>query len=189
MNFLALWPWLCWGWLAGEAVIAVLMRTRKSGGKIQDRGSQLMVWLSITAAFVGANWIDRIAHVSMFGQAHWLKTLALIVIVAGITIRITAIVSLGRAFSVNVAIRKAQKVWRGGLYHFVRHPSYLGMELALLAVGIHSRNWAVLVWMLLLPTLALLFRIHVEEAALHQAFGEEYAGYCRVTKRLIPGVF
>src|ERR1017187_6107886 len=119
MNFLALWPWLCWGWLAGEAVIAVLMRTRKSGGKIQDRGSQLMVWLSITAAFVGANWIDRIAHVSMFGQAHWLKTLALIVIVAGITIRITAIVSLGRAFSVNVAIRKAQKVWRGGLYHFV----------------------------------------------------------------------
>jgi protein-S-isoprenylcysteine O-methyltransferase Ste14 len=42
----------------------------------------------------------------------------------------------------------------------------------------------------LLPTTAaLLYRIHVEEAALNQALGDEYAAYSRVTKRLVPGVF
>ncbi|HUZ97065.1 MAG TPA: UBP-type zinc finger domain-containing protein [Edaphobacter sp.] len=38
--------------------------------------------------------------------------------------------------------------------------------------------------MLVLTTAALLYRIHVEEAALCSAFGEEYAVYSRMTKRL-----
>jgi protein-S-isoprenylcysteine O-methyltransferase Ste14 len=36
---------------------------------------------------------------------------------------------------------------------------------------------------------ALLYRIHVEEKALCDAFGEEYQEYSRITKRLIPGVY
>jgi protein-S-isoprenylcysteine O-methyltransferase Ste14 len=103
--------------------------------------------------------------------------------------RTVAIVTLGKAFSVNVAIRSAQKVQRAGLYRIVRHPSYLGMELGFLAIGLWTRNWACLVWVFVLPTLAILYRIHVEEAALREAFGEEYADYSRVTKRLFPGVY
>jgi len=80
-------------------------------------------------------------------------------------------------------------VLRTGLYSFVRHPSYLGMEVGFLAIGLHTRNWACLMWVFVLPTLAILYRIHVEEAALREAFGEEYADYSRVTKRLFPGVY
>ena len=36
---------------------------------------------------------------------------------------------------------------------------------------------------------ALLYRIHVEEAALTGAFGQEYVEYSRTTKRLIPGIY
>jgi protein-S-isoprenylcysteine O-methyltransferase Ste14 len=36
---------------------------------------------------------------------------------------------------------------------------------------------------------ALAYRIRVEEAALLERLGSEYAEYCRVTKRLIPGVY
>jgi len=189
MSVNVVFHWLCWAWLIGETVIAVVMRTRKSGGTLYDRGSQVLVWLSIAAAFVCADWVQSMAPLSMFGDADWLPPLALVVMVVGLTVRVVAIVTLGRAFSVNVAIRSEQKVQRGGLYRFVRHPSYLGMVLSLLSVGIYSRNWAVLAWMLLLPTAALIYRIHVEESALHQAFGEDYAAYSRVTKRLIPGVF
>jgi len=109
--------------------------------------------------------------------------------VTGLTIRAIAIISLGKAFSVNVAIRSAQKVRRTSLYRFVRHPSYLGMEVGFFAIGLSTRNWACLVWVFVLPTLAILYRIHVEEAALNEAFGEEYADYSRVTKRLFPGVY
>jgi len=38
-------------------------------------------------------------------------------------------------------------------------------------------------------TAALLYRIHVEEAALAKAFGEEYVAYGKATKRLVPGVY
>jgi len=55
--------------------------------------------------------------------------------------------------------------------------------------GRGSRNWMSFAVVLLPTTAALLYRIHVEEAALNQALGDEYAAYSRVTKRLVPGVF
>jgi len=54
---------------------------------------------------------------------------------------------------------------------------------------IRDRNWACLALMLIAPTLAVLYRIHIEEQALLGAFGAEYADYSRTTKRLIPGVY
>jgi protein-S-isoprenylcysteine O-methyltransferase Ste14 len=43
--------------------------------------------------------------------------------------------------------------------------------------------------MLIPTTAALLYRIHVEEALLRKAFGEEYVEYSRATKRLFPGIY
>ena len=43
--------------------------------------------------------------------------------------------------------------------------------------------------MLLFPAAALLYRIHVEERALTEAFGAEYVQYSQVTKRLVPGIY
>jgi len=39
------------------------------------------------------------------------------------------------------------------------------------------------------PTLAVLYRIQVEESALLLAFGSDYEVYSRTTKRLIPGIY
>jgi protein-S-isoprenylcysteine O-methyltransferase Ste14 len=36
---------------------------------------------------------------------------------------------------------------------------------------------------------AVTYRIHVEEQALTEAFGDEYRDYSRDTKRLIPNVY
>jgi len=111
------------------------------------------------------------------------------VLVLGLAIRWTAILTLGKSFSANVAIRDAQRVHKAGLYRFVRHPSYLGLMLIFLAIGLHARNWISLTLVLVPTFLALSYRIHVEEGALSEAFGEEYAAYRRGTKRLVPGVF
>jgi protein-S-isoprenylcysteine O-methyltransferase Ste14 len=92
-------------------------------------------------------------------------------------------------FSSNVAILDSQKLYRAGLYRFVRHPSYLGLLLAFLAVALHSRNWLSFAVILLPCTAAVLYRIHVEEFALRQAFGAEYVAYSHATKRLLPGLY
>jgi protein-S-isoprenylcysteine O-methyltransferase Ste14 len=114
---------------------------------------------------------------------------AIVVIVAGIVLRWTAILSLGKAFSANVAIRPAQAIYRSGLYGYLRHPSYSGMLLVFLAIALHERNWLAAAVVLLPTTAAVLYRIHVEEAALHEAFGAEYAAYSKTTWRLIPGIY
>jgi protein-S-isoprenylcysteine O-methyltransferase Ste14 len=189
MNVLALWPWLIWGWFAAECLLALTLRTWRSGGRLRDRGSQLSIWVAITVAIMGSDWVVAIAPWKIFDGAQWLRPLSLAILVLGLTIRGIAIFTLRRWFSMNVAIRDDQRVHRTGLYRFVRHPSYLGMELGFLAIGLHSRNWACLALILVLPTLAMLYRIQVEESALREAFGEEYSAYSRATKRLIPGVY
>jgi protein-S-isoprenylcysteine O-methyltransferase Ste14 len=78
---------------------------------------------------------------------------------------------------------------RSGLYRVLRHPSYLGLLMVFVAIAIHSRNWISFVVAVVPTTAALIYRIQVEEQALQEAFGEEYAQYSRVTKRLVPGVY
>lgn len=189
MTLSLVWQLLFYGWFASEILVAVVTRTKRSGGKVQDRGSLIILWIVIAASITACQWISEATRPNMFGGAHALKIAGVIVLIVALAIRWTAIFTLGKSFSSNVAIQDSQQMIRTGLYRFVRHPSYLGLLLAFLAVGLHSRNWISFAIVLVAPTAALLYRIHVEEAALAQAFGDDYAAYSRVTKRLIPGVF
>jgi protein-S-isoprenylcysteine O-methyltransferase Ste14 len=189
MHVSTLWTWLYWGWVASEVLIAIATRTRHGGGEVKDRSTQLLLWIVIVGSVTAASWISHVVPAPMFGGAHWLRLTGLFILTAGLAIRWAAVLNLGSAFSANVAIRDAQRVRTTGLYRWVQHPSYLGMVLIFFAIGVYSRNWISLAIVLVLPSLALLYRIHVEETALREAFGEEYAAYSRSTKRLVPGVF
>ena len=123
----------------------------------------------------------------MPGSDSWLLPAALGLLILGMVVRAVAIATLGRAFSTNVATRAGQGLERSGLYALVRHPSYLGLELILLAFALHSRTWACFAVVLIPPSLAVLYRIYVEENALRLAFGVDYEDYSRRTKRLISG--
>ena len=148
-----------------------------------------ILWIVIAGAVTICHWISDAQPPTMFGGARWLRSLSVAVIVIGLWIRWTAIFTLGRAFSANVAIQHSQKVYKTGLYRFVRHPSYLGLLLIFLAIGLHSRNWIGLTVMMVPTAGALWYRIHIEEAILTQAFGDEYRTYIRATKRLIPRIY
>ncbi|HUA86449.1 MAG TPA: isoprenylcysteine carboxylmethyltransferase family protein [Bryobacteraceae bacterium] len=176
-------------WLAGEILIAVFTRTHQGEGKVQDRGTQIILWVVIIASVRTDEWMHRYFPVDMPGSSSWLRPAAFAILVLGLGVRVVAIVTLGGAFSANVATRAGQKLQQGGLYSLVRHPSYLGLELILLALALHARTWACFAVVLVPPTLAVLYRIHVEEAALRLAFGPDYEDYSRSTKRLIPGVY
>lgn len=184
-----LWTAFYWAWVASEVLIAVATRTGISGGKIRDRGSQLILWIVIVISVTACEWLRRIMPANMFGGAAWLKTASVVVLVAALAMRWTAVFTLGRSFSANVAIRESQKMMRSGLYRMVRHPSYLGLLMVFVAIAIHSRNWISFVVAVVPTTAALIYRIQVEEQALQEAFGEEYAQYSQVTKRLVPGVY
>ncbi|MGB7434255.1 MAG: isoprenylcysteine carboxylmethyltransferase family protein [Candidatus Acidiferrum sp.] len=189
MTVSGMWHILYWLWFASEVVVAIATRTRHSTGKTHDRGSLILLWTVIFTAMTAGFWYGGSVQPTMFGGLHALKTVALVILIIALMIRWSAIITLGRSFSSNVAILDSQKLNRSGLYRFVRHPSYLGLFLVFLASAVHTRNWLSFAIILVPCTAALLYRIHVEEAALLRAFGQEYANYSRATARLIPGLY
>jgi protein-S-isoprenylcysteine O-methyltransferase Ste14 len=129
MTISLLFRVLCRIWFASEVIVAVGTRTRGGKGNIRDRGSMLILWIVITTAITGSEWLSAVVTAPLFGGVPWLRLASLLVLLSGIVIRWTAILTLGKAFSANVAIREDQKLKQSGLYRLVRHPSYSGLLL------------------------------------------------------------
>jgi protein-S-isoprenylcysteine O-methyltransferase Ste14 len=106
----------------------------------------------------------------------------------GGTLRLAAVFALGRRFTGLVAIQEGHRLQTGGLYRYIRHPSYAGMLLYMAGYVLVFRCWLGL--LLVVGTLAVLrARMNAEEALLESEFGEEYISYRRRTWRLVPWVY
>jgi protein-S-isoprenylcysteine O-methyltransferase Ste14 len=189
MSLATLWTVLYFAWIVMEIVIALATRIRHAEGNVQDRGTQVLLWVVIILSITLSGWMRHLELADMRMSERWLRPASVAVFAAGLAARIAAILTLGKWFSANVATHAGQTILRKGLYKIVRHPSYLGLEMIFLAIGLHAHDWACMAAALIPTTLAVLYRIRVEEQALLGAFGAEYAGYMRTTKRLIPGVY
>lgn len=189
MSLGTLWTGLNWAWIALEVAIAVGTRARRSTANIQDRGTQILLWTVIVLSLTASGWMRHLQPADMHTSGSWLRLASVVLLAAGLVVRVTAILTLGKWFTGNVATHAAQTIQRRGLYRVVRHPSYLGIEIIFLAIGLHTHDWACLAIAFIPPTLAVIHRIRVEEAALLGAFDEDYADYMRTTKRLIPGLY
>jgi len=189
MTIHLIWSTLFWAWIATEAMVALFTRTHGDEGDVQDRGSLLVLWAVIFGAMFGGSWVGAVYQPAMFQAGHWLRYVCLGLLALGLVIRWMAIYTLGKSFSANVAIHATQTLNVSGLFQWMRHPSYAGMMLIFLAMGLNTHNWLGLAMIVLLPAAALLYRMHVEEAALTGAFGAEYVAYSERVKRLIPGIY
>lgn len=189
MSVALLWRILYWLWVASEVIIGIATRTKNSTGKTRDRGSFILLWAVIFSSMTVGIWYSESHPHNMFGSSHAVRPVALAILILGLAIRWTAIYTLGKSFSSNVAILDSQKLNRSGLYRCVRHPSYLGLLLIFFAVALHTCNWLSFAIILVPCTAVLLYRIHVEEAALLQAFGADYVDYAKSTRRLLPGLY
>ena len=176
-------------WTATEVFVLLFTRTRRGSGDVQDRGSLHLLWPTIIASiWAGTSYGGHHAH-TIGGNRHLLGYAVEALLLVGLAIRWTAIVTLGRSFSANVAIHATQTVKRDGIFRHLRHPSYTGMLLIFLGIGLGTGNWVGLAIVFVPATAALLYRIHVEEQALTRAFGADYLDYSASTRRLIPGVY
>jgi protein-S-isoprenylcysteine O-methyltransferase len=147
-----------------------------------------LLWISLllgVALGFAAQWV-RVAHIH--GSATVLHLVTLGLLVAGLVLRWTAILTLGRLFTVDVAIQSGHVVVQKGLYRWMRHPSYTGLMIAFVGLGLFFENWLSVVAIMVPLTLGLLNRVRKEEQALLASLGPDYAAYCARTKRFIPGV-
>jgi protein-S-isoprenylcysteine O-methyltransferase len=172
-------------WLAVDSVVVFSRRskTAKSSDRFSLLGVVVSVWVGIYLAFA----CRFVGGVGTFEVPVQIAGLMLLVV--GIAVRFVAIAQLGEFHTPDVAVQAGHRVIDTGLYRRVRHPSYLGASLGLLGFGLGLGSVASAAAVVGCALIGYAYRIHVEERALLQSLGEDYAAYCRRTHRLIPGVY
>jgi len=176
-------------WPVSEIVLAVVTRKRQRAAAVRDRGSLVLLWVVVVAGIFSGAILTNISATRIPLHSSWLLLIGLLLILGGLAIRWTAIITLGRFFTTTVTIHSGHRVIRRGLYRRIRHPSYTGLLLAFLGLALAYGNWLSLIVIFVPIAAAMLYRIHVEESSMIEGLGQEYAEYCRSTKRLIPGVY
>ena len=112
--------------------------------------------------------------------------LALIVI--GFTILIVAQVTLRRYYSSTLVIREDHQLITHGIYHFIRHPIYLGNIMVFIGISVFTSSfYGLLIMSALIPIF--LNRIRMEERLLIEEFGDAYRAYKQATRKLLPFIF
>ena len=104
----------------------------------------------------------------------------------GVLVRQYAIAILGRFFSLTVQIAEDHRVVEKGPYRLVRHPSYTGILITFIGLGLAVQSWGAVLVLLLFFGVSFGYRMHVEERTLLSGLGLDYASYMKRTKRLIP---
>ena len=116
----------------------------------------------------------------------WAFYLGIFLMFPGILVRQWAIAVLGRFFSLTVLVAEDHRVVEKGPYRLVRHPSYTGVLITFIGLGLVVQSWGALLVLLGVFSLSFGYRMRVEEKTLVSELGENYANYMKRTKRIIP---
>jgi len=165
-----------------EFILLLFKRSsRKTLRTRENRGSLILLWMTITLGLTGGFFLSRPVDYFWMG-------LGSAFLITGLIIRWTAILQLGRSFTVDVAINEKAQLKTDGIYKKVRHPSYLGILMIVIGFSA-SMNSLYSFLVLVIPVLtAILYRISVEEKLLIGQYGNRYIEYTRTTRKIIPGI-
>ena len=119
----------------------------------------------------------------------FVSVIGIFIITAGIAIRLAAVMTLKRAFTLNVQTTSEQRLITAGIYHKIRHPAYSGSILSLSGVALSFRNVLSVIVVIICCLICYGVRIKAEEKALQMQFGSDYSDYKKSTYRLIPYIF
>jgi len=178
--------WACaGGWGIFELVLA--LRTRGDGGR--DR-SFVPLTLSVGAGLaLGVLAARRAGDLTLPGPGWWPVAAGLAVFALGLLLRAWAVHELGRFFKFTVVVQADHRVVDTGPYRLIRHPSYTGLLMAELGLGIALGTWLSIPACLAPPLIAFAIRIRHEERVLAGELGDPYRTYMERTRRLVPGVW
>jgi protein-S-isoprenylcysteine O-methyltransferase Ste14 len=152
-------------------------------------GWRLAMLTCLIATVVVANLAPHVFPAAAIRPGAAAFAAGMVVLLAGLVLRGWSFKALGQYFTHTVMVSSDQPVIATGPYRVLRHPSYTGIILIGLGVGLAAANWAALAGVTLLILTPLLWRIHIEENALSTMLGDRYRGYAAQHKRLVPLVW
>lgn len=150
------------------------------------RNTRLLQLAVMTGALVGA--LDR-WRLGWSALPGWVVPVGAGVILVGGALRVWAIRALDRHFTYELRVSADQPVIRDGPYRLVRHPSYLGLILIAVGVGLALGSWPGAIVGFASTAAMVLLRVRLEERVLRESFGAPYDDYSRETWALVPFVY
>jgi len=183
---LVLFDFAIFVWIASEIFGAALVpRLRRHGATRvrRDRGSRVLITATVFFSMVIAFYFG---YGSMGALPDWIFSIGIFLMFLGVLVRQYAIAILGRFFSLTVQIAEDHMVVEKGPYRLIRHPSYTGILITFIGLGLAVQSWGAVLVLLLFFGISFGYRMHVEERTLLSGLGRDYASYMNRTKRLIP---
>ena len=171
-----------------EIALLVFKRSRERSSAKGDRGSLLLLWLTIVVSISLAIFLQWHPFAVFQVPKSITNATALCLLIAGSIVRWVSIMSLGKFFTVDVAIQEEHILVVRGLYKYVRHPSYAGLLVEFIGLALYFGSWVSLMVIVIPLAGAILYRIRCEETVLREKFGKQYEEYMAHTKSLIPGI-
>jgi protein-S-isoprenylcysteine O-methyltransferase Ste14 len=175
-------------WFLSEVTLNIMHRSKMPNAKQSDKNSFRIIWATIYVTVTAAILVTLFVNVPIV-ETNLLKYVGLVLILAGVAVRLVAVRTLGKFFTVNLAIDTEHRLIETGLYKYIRHPSYTGSLLSFLGLGLYLNNWFSLAVILVPIVSVFIYRIRIEEQLLLQQPTLNYAGYIKRTERLIPFVY
>jgi protein-S-isoprenylcysteine O-methyltransferase Ste14 len=171
-----------------EIFMSMRQKTKRSIVKSGDRLSIWIIFISISAGYwlsfiIGATGVGRIYHWNTF------FAIGSILIIVGLIIRITSILTLKKHFTYTVTKIENHELIDKGLYKNIRHPGYLGQLIIFTGISASLSNWLSIVLMIVPVLSGYIYRIVVEERFMIKQMGQKYIDYQKRTKRLIPMIY
>ncbi|MEM6347430.1 MAG: isoprenylcysteine carboxylmethyltransferase family protein, partial [Bacteroidota bacterium] len=163
-------------------------KSEKQADNQQDLGSLRLFRWAVPLALIGSLLL-YFWQGSFLIDNSILFRLGLAFVLIGLLIRWYAVWQLGQAFTVQLQVSEEQELITRGIFKFIRHPSYLGLLLYYLGLGLVMGNLLCLLILLAFPAWAVFNRIALEESLLVSHFGEAYRLYQQRTWRLLPWVY
>ena len=174
------------GIFAAWAMSETILQMRSQGG---ERDPSYVWMLAGSAAGIGLAFLASAAGARLPGP-DWLPVaVGLPVMLAGAALRWWSVRTLGRFFTVTVGVADDHRLVDTGPYAVLRHPSYTGMLIVYLGLGIGLDSWLSIAAGVLVPAAACVYRIGHEERQLREGLGPSYDDYARRTSRLVPGLW
>ena len=189
-NTLIVALWIVWlvVWIAAAFFVKRTKRREKLGPVLLER---VPIGLGFYM-FLLPHWVPhRIPPVfaqRFMGEGPGLAFAAVVLVFIGVLIACWARVHLGRNWSSQVMVKEGHSRITGGPYHWVRHPIYAGITVALVGTALATGALYGFIGLALI-LFGFLVRVRQEEALMRQTFPGEYDDYSRHTARLIPGVY
>lgn len=172
-------------WFGSEIILNRVLRSTATDKQNQDKHSLSLIWITIVIVItIGVFIAPRTPTFIYLNPLFQYAGIALILL--GIFLRIAAVLSLGKYFTVDVTIRQGHQLKKDGMYAYIRHPSYAASLLSFIGFGVVLNNWLSLLLIIIAILIVFFRRINIEESVLLHQFGEEYQQYKSKTKRMIP---